>query len=100
MEQYSYVYKIRNKTTGLYSLGGREPSWSKSGTGWPTLQCLTTYLSLFKTCTYNKLGFVYKWALPASYDNAEIIKLTYVLKLDSQDTEQSVGDFMKEHLDG
>jgi hypothetical protein len=49
MTNIIYHYKIRNRTTGLYSKGGMDPvSWSKSGKTWTTIGGLMNHLSYLK----------------------------------------------------
>lgn len=44
------VFKIRSKTTGLYSTGGQSPGWSKKGKTWNQRGHVTTHLSgLYRT---------------------------------------------------
>jgi hypothetical protein len=43
-----YVFKIRDRTTGLFSCGGNPPKWSKHGKAWPTLGQLKAHLALRK----------------------------------------------------
>jgi hypothetical protein len=45
------IYKIRNKTTGLYSTGGSYPSFSKKGKAWNARGHVTSHLSLFNKST-------------------------------------------------
>jgi hypothetical protein len=42
------VYKIRSKKTGLYSLGGATPQWSKHGKTWMGLGPLKNHLNVLK----------------------------------------------------
>jgi hypothetical protein len=41
------VYRIRHKQTGLYSLGGHTPNWSKSGKVWRSMGALRNHLRVF-----------------------------------------------------
>ena len=41
------VYKLRNKKTGLFSLGGLYPKYNKSGKIWKRMSDLKLHLSMF-----------------------------------------------------
>jgi hypothetical protein len=41
------VYKIRRKSTGLFSSGGSSVSWSKNGKTWSTLAGVSGHLAMF-----------------------------------------------------
>ena len=44
------VFKIRSKTTGLFSTGGQSPGWSKKGKTWNMRGHISTHLSgLYRT---------------------------------------------------
>jgi hypothetical protein len=45
-------YKIRDRKTGLYSTGGKPPSWSKNGKTWTTVGGLMNHLSYLKHYTH------------------------------------------------
>lgn len=45
MKNKIVFYKIRNKTSGLYSLGGMNPSWNKRGKTWNNLGHIKSHLS-------------------------------------------------------
>lgn len=49
MSNPKIVYKIRNKTTGLFSGGGAYPRWSKKGKVWTSMGNLRNHLNMFKT---------------------------------------------------
>ena len=57
------IYKILNKSTGLYSLGGGYPKWSKFGKTWSSFANLNKHLSLFDEMKNNIL-----------YDNCVIVE--------------------------
>jgi len=42
------LYKIRHKVTGLYSLGGIYPSWSKRGKTWRKIGDLKNHFNLIQ----------------------------------------------------
>ena len=93
------AYKIRNRETGLFSNGGCAPKWNKKGKAWGSLGNLKLHLSMFKAYSYNEqtknVDKYYK--LPAGYDNAEIIKLTYVLQEKDNKEKNDLLTFVKEH---
>lgn len=44
------VFKIRSKTTGMFSTGGQSPGWSKKGKTWNQRGHVSTHLSgLYRT---------------------------------------------------
>lgn len=44
------VFKIRSKTTGMFSTGGQSPGWSKKGKTWNMRGHVSTHLSgLYRT---------------------------------------------------
>jgi len=47
-------YKIRSRTTGLYSTGGKPPSWSKNGKTWTNIGGLMSHFNYLKEYTHNK----------------------------------------------
>jgi hypothetical protein len=50
-----YHYKIRNRTTGLFSTGGyNPPGWNKNGKTWTTLGGLMNHLGYLKQYHRNK----------------------------------------------
>ncbi len=55
------IYRIRNKETGLYSLGGSYPSFSKKGKIWKSKANLTNHFSHVNKSYYIR------------YNNCEII---------------------------
>jgi len=56
------VYKIRDKDTGLYALGGIYGGWNKTGKSWSTIGNLKGHLAMFEG-SYNK------------YSNAEVVEI-------------------------
>ena len=42
------MYKIRHKITGLYSMGGREPTFHKKGKVWSGINHVRSHLTLVK----------------------------------------------------
>ena len=42
-----FLFKIRDKNTGLYSTGGMSPRWTKRGKTWNQLNHLKTHLRQF-----------------------------------------------------
>lgn len=45
------VYKIRDTKTGLYSMGGCAPKWSRVGKVWTTEGALKSHLTLWMCTT-------------------------------------------------
>lgn len=43
------VYKIRNKETGLYKLGGAYYKWSRLGKVWKSASALSLHFSLYSS---------------------------------------------------
>lgn len=43
-----FVYKIRNKKTGLFSTGGMDPKWKPKGKIWVSIGAVKIHLSQFK----------------------------------------------------
>lgn len=39
------IYRIRNRETGLFSTGGKHPTWSKNGKIWKTLGHVKSHMS-------------------------------------------------------
>jgi hypothetical protein len=73
------AYKIRDRETGLFSTGGMDPRWSKTGKTWSTEGQLKSHLRLV---TQWKSGYgKTEWRVPESW---EVISLVYTLSL--QDT--------------
>ena len=54
----AFVYKIRNKTTGLFSTGGAWPNWSKKGKLWTGLGPLANHLGLVRDNAYKDAELV------------------------------------------
>ena len=67
------VYKIRHKTTGLFSTGGCSPSWTKKGKMWTTKAALSNHLGLVG-------GGVYKDAELLSFEVVEVLVDTLSLE--------------------
>lgn len=40
------IYRIRNKTTGKFSSGGRSPKWTKNGKVWFEIKHVKSHLSV------------------------------------------------------
>jgi hypothetical protein len=60
----STVYKIRHKETGLYSMGGTDPRWSKTGKKWSKLGHITSHMRGLR-----------RWGgYPHPYKDAEIVE--------------------------
>lgn len=57
-EEVFYIYKIKNKKTGLFSKGGCKPTFSKHGKIWKTKGYLKSHLSLVKS--YDECLWVYR----------------------------------------
>lgn len=76
-------YKIRDKTTGLYSVGGAyilEPKyasskpWNKNGKTWSTFGAVMNHLSQYLNYhNYDHRGSVYKCLIPDSWELIEHI---------------------------
>ena len=94
----SCTYKLRNRTTGLYFAGSG--MWDTTGTAFSSIAALKLLLSHFKVCVFDDSmdDCVFKYAVPQEILDCEIVKYTYVLKLDDTTTEQTVSEFMKERL--
>jgi hypothetical protein len=45
-------YKIRDRSTKLFSTGGCMPSWTAKGKSWKTLEQLRAHLKLYKRGQY------------------------------------------------
>lgn len=58
------MFKIFNKKTNLFSMGGSYPRWSKNGKIWATKAALSNHLALinaphfYKDCVINELDMV------------------------------------------
>jgi hypothetical protein len=46
--EFSYVYKIRNPKTGLYSEGSSYPLWTKNGKIWTRRKDILTHLQFVR----------------------------------------------------
>lgn len=53
-----FVYKVRNKKTGLFSTGGTSPKWKPIGKIWTSLSAVKIHLSQFKTWSWEKQKYV------------------------------------------
>ena len=61
------AYKIRDKDTGLYSLGGSNPKWTNKGKSWGNLGSLTNHLNMFCQSWSTKIK-----DLPESWEIVEL----------------------------
>lgn len=76
------VYKIQDKTTGLYSCGGSYPRFSKTGKAWTNIGHLKNH---FRQLEEDRKGF---------YDtNCQIVE--FIVSTE-RGAVQSVSDFLKE----
>lgn len=48
------VYKIRNKTSGLFSTGGSSPGFTKVGKTWSTIGYLKSHLTMWADMGYHQ----------------------------------------------
>lgn len=63
------AYKIKDKTTGLFSTGGSSVKWTKDGKAWSAKQYVDSHINLQRRITrYNKVLFPYN-------ENCVIVKL-------------------------
>jgi hypothetical protein len=69
------IYKIRDKRTGLYSMGGTGPGWSKKGKEWKTLAHVMAHLSQFYQTYYRQ-----KVSILTIPDDWEIIEFTVTVE--------------------
>lgn len=89
------VYKIRNKTTGLYSRGGKDASlsslrsWNKTGKTWNTQAALKNHLNLYMKKPWKIRPPNFEWGIPKEWEVVviEISEVTLSTML--------VHDFMK-----
>lgn len=72
------VYKIKNLTTGLYSLGGLYPRWGKKGKLWNSKQAIKSHLRLVETEWYDYKRKGYHWRnIKDVYENCIIIEYDF-----------------------
>ena len=58
-------FKIRSRKSGLFSLGGERPRWSKTGKTWNTKGALTNHLVLLNRTVDRK-----------KYENCEVVEFS------------------------
>jgi len=73
-----YLYKIRDKKTGLYSTGGMYPGWGTKGKTWNSIGSLKCHLRQF--CDYKKSSSGTNWHLHENKipKDWEVIKIKYI----------------------
>jgi hypothetical protein len=71
-------YRLRHKTTGLYSTGGYDPKFNEKGKVWGKLQHLKSHLAQFKDSR-----FYPNQHNPTYLAQVEIVKLVYTLVQES-----------------
>ena len=49
MSKETFLYKIRDVNTGLFSTGGMDPNWTTKGKTWTGLGSLKSHLRQFVT---------------------------------------------------
>jgi len=72
------VYKIRDRATELFSTGGIEPSWTKTGKAWPSRGALKAHLTQYTNpgvYDYNTQTYV-KRTVPETW---EVVEYVFVL---------------------
>lgn len=68
-----FLFKIRDKNTGLFSTGGMYPSWTTKGKTWNGMGPLKSHLNQFmKSKNYSKERFN---QIP---DNWEVVKIKFI----------------------
>jgi len=78
----TFLFKIRDKNTGLYSSGGMSPNWTSKGKTWNGMGPLKSHLNQFmKSKNYSKERYN---KIP---ENWEVIKIklieSEVIKMDA-----------------
>lgn len=79
------LYKIRDKTTGLYSTGSTNPSWNKTGKTWSATNHVKAHIRQFANAQ-----------MAPNYQDAEIVEIEVVETLT---TLTNVKDILNEMLD-
>lgn len=89
------LYKIRHKETGLFSVGGGTPSWTKLGKTWSSLGTLRSHIALYlvSSCDEKYRTSKYGWgrSLPESVE-AEMLKNWQIVEVKADFWEK---DFLK-----
>lgn len=64
------LYRIKNVSTGLYSLGGGFPKWNKTGKVWKNIGQLKNHFNLYreiqakyKHCKESKIELPQEWVI-------------------------------------
>lgn len=52
-ELHKFTYKIRDRSTGLFSTGGVDPKWNKRGKAWTSVGALKNAIRLYEGSRYH-----------------------------------------------
>lgn len=74
MEKEISCFKIRDSSTGLFSLGGYGPGWDTEGKTWKTIGNLRRHLLLFKRGYMSNVSK----EIPTTW---EVVEIIYTLKI-------------------
>ena len=79
------IYKIKDKGTGQYSTGGKNPNWTKLGKTWSSIGTLKSHITLIEKQFSESSRNVYK--------NCEIVETEI-----KEDSVVDIGKFISENM--
>ena len=79
MSKETFLYKIRDVNTGLFSTGGMDPNWTTKGKTWTGLGPLKSHLRQFVTYEQLKNGQTdYHTQINKIPENWEVVKIKFI----------------------